>query len=381
MLTAALAVLLVTVAPEAAPARGGPRLRIVAPADGSRVSGPLRVLVQLEPSGTAVTRLSLSADGQPVCTREAPPFECDWDAGAGIRAHLLRASALLPDGTRLSATVRTQAERLVLSADAGVVQVLVTVADKHGRFLKGLTKDDFRVFEDGVRQPVSHFGDPSSARELVAALDMSSSMSAAMPRLRAAVRAFLARLRPIDRLSLLAFNDSVFTVARRESDPAARLKAVDRLAAWGGTALYDTLSQGLDQLGRTKGRKALVVFSDGEDTASLSSAADVEQRVRRSDAPLYVVCQGRGNEVAALRELMERLARLSGGRAFATDDVEELQGAFDRIAEELDAQYLLAYEPSNAARDGSWRAIKVEVKDPSLTVRAREGYRAESSEP
>jgi len=381
MLTAVCAALLLAAAPEPGGVAAGPRLRILAPADGSRASGALRVQAQVEPAGTAATRFSLSADGQPVCTREAPPFECDWDAGAGNRAHLLRASVLLPDGKRLSATVRTRAERLVFSADAGVVLVLTTVADRHGRFLKGLGQGDFQVFEDGVPQRVSHFDDPSSARELVAALDMSSSMTAAMPRLRAAVREFLARLRPIDRLSLLAFNDSVFTLARRESDPAARLKAVERLSAWGGTALYDTLTQGLDQLAGQKGRKALVVFSDGEDTASFSSAGDVEQRVRRSDAPLYVVCQGRGNQVAALRELMERVARLSGGRAFATDDIEELQGAFDRIAEELDAQYLLAYEPTNPAHDGSWRTIRVEVKDKGLSVRAREGYRSEAGQP
>jgi VWFA-related protein len=277
--------------------------------------------------------------------------------------------------------VRTRADQLVFSADAGVVQVMVTVTDEHGQFVKGLARQAFRVYEDGRPQPVVHFDDPSAPRELVAALDMSASMLPAMPRLRTAVKAFLGRVRPVDKLTLLAFNDGVFSLARREVDPAARQRAVDRLAAWGGTALYDTLLQGLDLTGRQKGRKALVVFSDGEDTASLSTAADVERRVRTSDAPLYVIAQGRGQEVAALRELVGQLARLSGGRAFYTNDIDELGAAFDQIAEELDAQYLLAYEPDNTARDGTWRGIRVELPELPHSVRAREGYRAEAPQP
>ncbi len=362
-------------------AEAGPRLLFVAPTDGSRVSGALTLRVEIAPAGTPVTRLTLSADGQLVCTLDRPPFECPWDAGAGIRAHLLRAAAQLPDGTRLAASVRTRADQLVFSADAGVVQVMVTVTDEHGQFVKGLARQAFRVYEDGRPQPVVHFDDPSAPRELVAALDMSASMLPAMPRLRTAVKAFLGRVRPVDKLTLLAFNDGVFSLARREVDPAARQRAVDRLAAWGGTALYDTLLQGLDLTGRQKGRKALVVFSDGEDTASLSTAADVERRVRTSDAPLYVIAQGRGQEVAALRELVGQLARLSGGRAFYTNDIDELGAAFDQIAEELDAQYLLAYEPDNTARDGTWRGIRVELPELPHSVRAREGYRAEAPQP
>jgi VWFA-related protein len=293
-----------------------------------------------------------------------------------VAGHDLRAVAVLRDGRRLVARVRTKESEFSPGVDVDVVQVAATVTDGKGRFIRGLTKESFHIFEDGVSQPVTHFIGEGTPRELVVAVDMSGSMKDALPLCRQAVKRFLTTLKEEDRLTLLAFNDNVFTLARSETDPAARSRAVDRLAPWGGTALYDVVLRSLALLDRQRGRRALVLFSDGEDRSSQATVEDVERRLEVSDAPIYVVSQGRGLREKTLKKIIDRLGESSGGRAFYTDQIEELPEVFAQIAEDLQNQYLLAYDPTNGERDGSWRTIKVEVAGQSYKVRARQGYRA-----
>jgi len=355
----------------------GPVLTITEPADGGVVSGAVTLKARLEPETPGVLRLSFTADGQPVCSREAPPFECAWDAGSALTPHHIRALLVMRDGRRLVANVRTKGARFAPGVDVEVVQVAATITDKSGRFVRGLGKDSFRILEDGVRQPVTHFIGEGTPRELVVAVDMSGSMEEAMPACRSAVKQFLVGLRPDDQVSLLAFNDNIFTLAQRETDVAARQRAVDRLAPWGGTALHDVVLRSLDLLDRQRGRRALVLFTDGEDRSSHATVADVERRVEMSAAPIYVIAQGKGMRERELKRVLDRLADVSGGRAFFTDSIEELPRVFAEILEDLASQYLLAYDPANPLRDGSWRAIKVEILGTNPhRVRARKGYRA-----
>jgi VWFA-related protein len=346
------------------------------PAPGRYVSGLVTLRARVEPAGLPVLRLVFSADGQPVCSREAPPWECSWDAGTGVSAHNIRALALLTDGSRLVDSVRTEGSTFAPAVEVDVVQVAATVTDRSGRLVKGLRQGDFRVFEDDRPQEVTHFIGSESERELVVAVDMSGSMGLAMGTCREAVKRFLASLRPIDRATLLAFNDSVFTVARRDASPEARLRAVDRLRAWGSTSFYDAVLRGLDLVEKHRGRRALVLFSDGEDMVSRATAGDVERRIEVSAAPVYVVAQGKGMREAGLKRALDRVAGVSGGRAFYTDRIEQLDGVFSEIGEDLASQYLLAYAPDEGARDGGWRRIRVEVAGKKHAVRARQGYRA-----
>jgi Ca-activated chloride channel family protein len=368
-----------------APVSGTADLRIVAPAANERVQGLVTVRAEVGPEiADRVARVSFRADGEALCTRERPPYECEWDAGGRAAVHVLRAVADLEGGGRRIVTLRTEGappaaittSAFTVASDVNVVQVIAVVTDDKGRFVSGLGQSDFHVFEDDAAQPVSHLIGEGTPREVVVAVDMSSSMTDAMPQVRKAVRAFLGALRPDDQLTLLAFNDNVFTLARRETDIAARQRAVDRLTPWGGTALYDVLLRAMDLLSHRKGRKVLVVFTDGEDQSSRSSLADVERRAEVNDAPIYMIGQGRATTDAKLRDVLEKLARMSGGRAFHTDRIDELEPAFAQIVDELDNQYLLGYEPSNPARDGSWRRIRLEVEGPGRKVRARQGYRA-----
>jgi Ca-activated chloride channel family protein len=353
-----------------------PALVIEAPGPGGYVSGVVTLRARVEPESLAVVRIIFAADGHPVCSREAPPWECTWDAGTDVAAHNIRAVAVLADGSRLVDSVRTEAAGFAPHVDVDVVQVAATVSDGEGRLVKGLRQEDFRVFEDGRPQEVTLFIGEGAERELVVAVDMSGSMAPAMATCRAAVKRFLASLRPMDRVTLLAFNDNVFTVARREATPEARLRAVDRLRSWGSTSFYDAVLRGLDLLEKHRGRRALVVFSDGEDMVSHATVADVQRRIEVSAAPVYVVAQGKGMREPALKQVLDRVAGVSGGRAFYTDRPEQLDGVFSEIGEDLASQYLLAYAPAESANDGGWRAIRVEVAGKKRAVRARQGYRA-----
>ena len=374
---AALLVLAST-APTGVVGQTPPRLTIVEPTPGRYVSGPQVLRAKLDPEGLHVVRLMFTADGHPVCARQAPPWECEWDAGDAVVSHSVRAVAVLGDGSRLVDSVRTEAAGFAPAMAVDVVQVAATVTDGNGRLVKGLGRSDFRIFEDERPQPVTHFIGADAERELVVAVDMSGSMTAAMPTCREAVKRFLATVRPVDHATLLAFNDSVFTVARRDATPEARLRGVDRLRAWGSTAFHDALLRGLDMLESHRGRRALILFTDGEDMVSHATAKDVQARVEVSATPIYVIAQGKGMREQRLKQVLDRVAGVSGGRSFYTEKIEELDGVFAEIGEDIASQYLLAYTPGEGASDGSWRTIRVSVegRPKGYAVRARQGYRA-----
>ena len=327
-----------------------------------------------------MTGLTFFVDGRQVCALTRPPFECEWDAGATITTHQVRAVATITGGARIVQTVRTKSVGYVERVDVDVVQVTVTVADGHGKFVRNIPQGSFHVSEDGRPQTVTHFASEDVPLELVAAIDISGSMAPAMPKLKKAVKQFLGDVPPQDQVTLLGFNDSIFTLTRKATDPAERIKAVDRLAPWGSTALYDVLLRGVEMLGRQTGRKALVVFTDGEDQGSHATINDVERKLQSSDVTLYMIGQGRGVTMEPLKRIMERLSVPTGGRALFSDSVDELHIAFADLLDELSNQYLIGYQSSNSKRDDAWRKIKVEV-DGHHEVRARQGYRALAGKP
>jgi Ca-activated chloride channel family protein len=233
----------------------------------------------------------------------------------------------------------------------------------------------FRVLEDDKAQPITNFLAENVPLEIVAAIDLSGSMRTQVPELKNAVREFLASVPERHEVTLLGFNDNIFPLTRRTKDPAARVKAVDRFAAWGATALYDVILRGVDMLDRATGRKALIIFTDGEDQGSHATVEDVLRRLERTDATLYTIGQGQRADAPQLQDLMKRIARQSGGRAFFRDGIDDLREVFRDILEDLSNQYLVSYSPANTAHDGAWRRIKVQVQG-GYSVRAREGYRA-----
>jgi Ca-activated chloride channel family protein len=353
-----------------------PILRILSPGPEAYVSGPTLLRAAIDPQQN-VRDIVFFVDGRQVCTVVRLPYECPWDAGPLINAHQVRAVAYLTTGDRIVDTVRTKSVGYADHVDVDVVQVTVTVTE-NGHFVPGIPRSSFHVKEDGRPQAITYFSSEDVPLELVAAVDISGSMTAAMPALKRAVKNFLLAVPGPAQVTLVGFNDSIFALTRRATRPEDRIVAVDRLAPWGATALYDVILRGVEMLGQQTGRKALVIFTDGEDEGSHATIEDVERRLQASDVTLYMIGQGRGVTLERLKRVMVQLATPTGGRALFTDNIDDLQSRFDELIDELSNQYLLGYQPSNPAHDDTWRKIDVQV-DGYGDVRARQGYRATQS--
>lgn len=352
-------------------------LRVVSPPDNSYVSDRFTLEASITPRDrrSEVIDVTFYADGKQVCrTADVQRPRCEWDAGPLIKPHLIRVVASTAAGDRIVATSRTRAVDFSESVSVRVVQVNASVTDRDGKFVPGLAMGQFRVFEDSRPQQLQHFVSEEAPLEIVVAMDISGSMEGAIGELKTAVRQFLARLRPADRVTLVAFNQDMFVLTNRETSAEVRDKAVDRLTAWGGTTLYDVIIRSLELVSRQPGRRSLVVFSDGEDQSSQATFALVDRALRASDASLFMVALGRGREQAKLREIVEALAEPTGGRALFAEKPSELGEMFGKILNELKNQYLIGYESTNKVRDGGWRKLVVEVPDTRYRVRARQGY-------
>ncbi len=357
-----------------APSASNPIFEIRYPDAETFLAGPVVLRAIVDPP-SAVERLSFTVDGREVCTIEKPPFDCEWDAGQDVVERQIRVVAYFVGGGRTARIVRTQGLGVTEKVDVDIVQVTVTVTNDRGEFVAGLPQSAFHVLEDGKPQTITYFASEDVPLELVVAVDVSGSMATAMPKVKQAVKAFLGAVPAANRLTVYGFNDSVFALTRSPTDPPeVRMRAVDRLAAWGATALYDVIVRSIDTLSTRTGRKAIIVFTDGEDQGSHVTLDQVEQRLLASDVTLYMIGQGRGLSVDRLKKVMERLSDPTGGRVFAMANIDELSSAFDTLLDELSHQYLIGYPPPGEIRDGKLHEIRVRV-DGHKNVRARNGYR------
>jgi len=367
------AVLLVLAALLCGQAQSAPTLRFASPTDETYASGlvVLRVIVDGDSASSLIEDVTFFADGRQVCVVPGTTPQCKWDAGPQLTTHAIRAVARLKSGGRLIANVRTKDAGYVeaVSVDAVLANAVVT---EGGRFVKGLTRDDFKIFDDGRERPVTSFQSNEAPLEVVLALDVSASMSTTLADVKAAAEGFLRALRPQDRVTVVAFNNALFTLSRGVTGTEA-LPALNKLTAWGATALYDVIVRSLQLLSRQPGKHALVIFSDGDDSASQATLDQVRKLVADSDAMLMAVGLGRGSTVDELKEKLESLADASGGRVLFAEKSDELTESFAKVVEDLINQYTLGFEPQ---RDGRDHQIRVQVPGRGVRVRARRVYTA-----
>ena len=352
-------------------------VRITSPVDNEYLSGLVKMVAVVEPAPMArqIKEVVFFADGRRICALTRLPFECDWDAGVSIEEHTVRVTVEMIKGGRTAASVHTKGLTLAESVDVDVLQFTAVVTDGDGRFVTGLKPSDFKIYDNDRLQKITSFESENISLELVAALDVSSSMRAALPDVKTAAKRFLEGLRAGDQVTVLGFNDNVFTLAPRSKDQAARVKAIDLMRAWGGTALYDVILKGLTLLGRHPGRKSMLLFSDGDDQSSHATLEAAIARAEGSDATIYVIGQGRAVRAHDLQEILKRFAKITGGRSFFTEDTTRLDKYFQEILDDLSNQYLISYSYPDDERDGRWHQIRVEVADGKYNVRARDGYR------
>ena len=261
------------------------------------------------------------------------------------------------------------------------VQVTVTVIDAAGRLVTGLTRGDFDIREDDVPQTITQFTDQRVPVSLGILLDVSDSMRGQpIVDARIAVDRFVSGLLDSsDEVFLTAFNHRPRVAAEWTQPPAQTRGRLDAVQPSGGTAIFDALVASAPMFGqRLHPRAALVVVSDGADTASDYSLRQTRDILRRTDPFVYAIAIDAPGALASTRvqpETLREITGQSGGYTEVVRSAEELGPATERIANELNKQYTLGYVSARPP-DGQWRAIRVRVKDSSLFVRARRGYYA-----
>jgi len=266
-------------------------------------------------------------------------------------------------------------------ARVDIVQVTVTVTDAAGRLVTGLTKDDFQIFEEGFEQSITQFTDERVPVSLGVLLDASDSMRGQpIVDARGAVDRFVGELLLAEDEALVAtFNHRPRLATSWTTPPSAARHALDELKPSGGTAIYDALagtSKMFEQ--RNHVRAALVVVSDGADTASDRSLLQALEEVRRSDAFVYAIAIDSADARESTRvnpEALREITSLTGGYTEIVRSAADLGPATARIADELNKQYTLGYSSSRPP-DGTWRAIRVRIRNHPYQARARRGYYA-----
>ena len=259
------------------------------------------------------------------------------------------------------------------TSGVNLVEVYATVTDSQGQPVAGLTAADFGIREDGAAQTISAFAAGEFPLSIAIGLDRSFSMGGRDNRLglaKSAARTLVGALRPDDQVMVVAIGGETAIVAPLSANRGAALSAIGRLDAWGTTPLYDATLGALDAIQPARGRRALVLISDGTDRYSGATAADLIDRARQHDVMVYPVAIG-----AARPPLFAELATATGGRSFFVREPAALITTMAAIARELRFQYLLGYVPSRErSGDPSWHGIDVTVRRSDVRVRAREGY-------
>ena len=257
----------------------------------------------------------------------------------------------------------------------------VAVTDAEGRLITGLTKNDFQVFEDGTPQEITQFTDARVPVSLGVLLDASDSMRGQpIVDARGAVDRFVSELLLGEDEALVAtFNHRPRLAAPWTMPPSNTRNSLASLKPSGGTAIYDALastSKLFEQ--RNHVRAAMVLISDGADTASDHSLIQALEDIRRSDALVYAIAIDSADARESTRvnpEALREITSLTGGYTEVVRTAADLGPATARIADELNKQYTIGYSSSRPP-DGSWRAIRVRVRDGEYFARARRGYYA-----
>jgi Ca-activated chloride channel family protein len=269
-----------------------------------------------------------------------------------------------------------------------LINVLCSVFDRNtNSFVTTLSRDDFSVYEDGQKQEIKNFARETNLPLTIAMLiDTSQSVA---PKLRfeqeAATSFFQSIMREKDRAMLVEFDSGVTLLQDFTSDPNKLAKEIRKLRAAGGTALYDAIYMTCDEkLIREKGRKAIVILSDGDDESSKTTLRQATEMALRAESTIFSISVSKGGffGVSESREgdtILRGISIQTGGRVFFPFKVDDLDDAFRQINQELRSQYNIGYLSTNPVRDGNFRKIEIKVQESDLRLNYRKGYYAPTS--
>lgn len=261
----------------------------------------------------------------------------------------------------------------VFRADVRLVEVYATVFDHHGHYLDGLKGSNFELLDEGVPQPIVNFESNQSNLSCAVLLDTTGSMFRALPGVKNAVLRLIDQFRGEDALAVYGFSTSLDVLQDFTNDKSALKTAVLRTRAAGQTALFDSISQAAIAIGKRNGKKAMIVFTDGDDNASVLNANAALSRVKKLGIPVYSIAEGDAVQSPALSRGLKEISQFTGGVAYTVKKSKDVETVFQDISEDLQHGYMLTYKPPPAHGFG-WRKIQLVVSAKDCRVRAREGY-------
>lgn len=266
------------------------------------------------------------------------------------------------------------AEGDVLRITANLVSVPVTVINRQGQYVVDLERSDFRLYEDGEEQTIAHFSNVDQPFSVSLLIDTSGSTAPFLDQIKGAAKAFLEQLRPSDKVRPVYFHGEVKALTKVGiNDPKLLKAAVDRMESGPimmGTRLYDAVHFTLLDFSRESGRKAVILFTDGENTWGKATMKSTLEEAEESDVVIYTLQYGG----MAPKKYLRQLADKTGGRYFQAGDINEIMQSFAGVAEELRRQYVIGYYPKELAHSGQERKIRVKVNRERVAVRARKSY-------
>ncbi len=278
--------------------------------------------------------------------------------------------------------VPAQEPQTIIRSEVALVNVVFTVTDRRGKFIPGLSADDFQVFENNKPQTIEYFSDLNKGSEIpltiALLIDTSGSVKNKLAYEQSAAAEFFKQvLRPNKDLALIIqFDSDVVLVQDFTQDQDRLLDALDTLLAGNSTSLYDAVYLAAEEKLRAEiGRKVILVITDGEDTASSVRKEEAIEAAQRNDVIVYGI--GVRGDFGADFGVLKKIIKETGGTFFSPKaKLSEIQDAFRSIGEELQNQYSLAYVSTNKEKDGSFRTIKVRCKLSGVQIRTRKGYYA-----
>jgi VWFA-related protein len=294
-----------------------------------------------------------------------------------------------PPPPPLGQTANSGKQGSSIKVDVNLVVLHTTVLDDRQRFADGLKQENFRVFEDKVEQKLSVFKREDVPVSMGLVIDNSGSMREKRPRVNEAALTLVQASNPRDEAFVVNFNDDFYLDLDKDfTSSIAELKeALERIDSRGSTALRDAIIGSLDHLKKgSKDKKVLLVVTDGEDNASHNSLEKTLREIQKTDTVIYTIgllgSEGK-KEAKRAKKVLQEIAAASGGVAYFPENVEDVHSICEQVAHDIRNQYTLAYYPSNTNRDGSFRAVTVEVIPPrgrgKLMARTRNGYYAPSA--
>jgi VWFA-related protein len=368
-------------------AAGGPAplsVRITAPRGRLASTGPIRIVARVTPPpGLAVASVKFYLDDQ-LLGEDAtgPAYAVEWTDENPYLAHRIRVEAA--DAAGHHAEDDLALEPLEVLEDAQITRVLLdaSVQDAEGRSVAGLTASNFAIFEDDAPQTIDMLAADTVPSTFLLLVDRSQSMSYRMDFVQRAGRRLVDYLRPQDRMVVVPFSRTLGSVTGPTSDHQTVSDAIAAIESGGGTAIYDAVRDAAARLDAVDGRRAIVLLTDGYDEHSRGTIDMAIAALGRAHVTLYAVGVGGTAGISlAGQAALTRLARASGGRAYFPFRDEDLPGVHERIAGDVQHRYLVSYTPTNDARDGRWRQIRIEVAPAGLRVYARPGYVAPAPPP